>query len=214
MKIKRFMDSDMRHVLRRVRAEQGPDAVILSNRRVDGGIEVITAIDYDEALIQQALGSGPQLDETRTRRSASEADADADVAEEVEVVKVTTGDDVAKVNPLFSAEEILNYQHVIRRIPVADNVVEYAVKMVAKTRPDSNTATDLVKQYIDWGAGPRASQNLILAAKTHAAIKGKFSPDIEDVQVVANPILRHRIIKNYKAEAEGISDEQVIESLF
>ncbi|MBT8271473.1 MAG: MoxR family ATPase [Flavobacteriaceae bacterium] len=135
-------------------------------------------------------------------------------SEEVEVVKVTTGDEVAKVNPLFTSEEILNYQHVIRRIPVADNVVEYAVRMVAKTRPDSDTAADLIKQYIDWGAGPRASQNLILAAKTHAAIKGKFSPDIEDVQVVANPILRHRIIKNYKAEAEGISDEKIIESLF
>ncbi len=134
--------------------------------------------------------------------------------EEVQVVKSTTSDDFVEVNPLFTSEEILNFQHVIRRIPVADNVIEYAVRMVAKTRPDSDTATDLVKQYIDWGAGPRASQNLILAAKTHAAISGKFSPDIENVQVVANPILRHRIIKNYKAEAEGISDEQVIKSLF
>ena len=134
--------------------------------------------------------------------------------EEVQVVKKTTSDETVTVNPLFTAEEILEYQHLIRRIPVADNVVEYAVEMVAKTRPDSDTATDLVKQYIDWGAGPRASQNLILAAKTHAAIMGKFSPDIENVQVVANPILRHRIIKNYKAEAEGITDEQVIKSLF
>ncbi|MBT8278012.1 MAG: MoxR family ATPase [Bacteroidia bacterium] len=133
--------------------------------------------------------------------------------EEVEVVRTTTSDDVAKVNPLFSAEEILEYQHVIRRIPVADNVIEYAVEMVAKTRPGSKTATDLVNQYIDWGAGPRASQNLILAAKTHAAILGKFSPDIENVQAVANPILRHRIIKNYKAEAEGVTDEDVIKSL-
>lgn len=134
--------------------------------------------------------------------------------EEVEVVKKTTSDEVATVNPLFTPEEILNYQHVIRRIPVADNVIEYAVEMVAKTRPDNDTATDLVKQYIDWGAGPRASQNLILAAKTHAAILGKFSPDIENVQAVANPILRHRIIKNYKAEAEGVTDELVIQSLF
>ena len=134
--------------------------------------------------------------------------------EEVEVVKATTSDVQATVNSLFTAEEILSYQHVIRRIPVPDNVIEYAVKMVAKTRPESDSATDLVKQYVDWGAGPRASQNLILAAKTHAAIVGKFSPDIENVQVVANPILRHRIIKNYKAEAEGISDEQVIKSLF
>ncbi|PQV48935.1 MoxR-like ATPase [Jejuia pallidilutea] len=134
--------------------------------------------------------------------------------EEVQVVKATTNDEKIKVNALFSSGEILEYQHVIRRIPVADNVIEYAVGMVGKTRPDGNTATDLVKQYIDWGAGPRASQNLILAAKTHAAIHGKFSPDIEDVKAVALSVLRHRIIKNYKAEAEGITEKQVIESLF
>jgi len=134
--------------------------------------------------------------------------------EEVQVVKTTTSDEVATVNPLFSAEEIIDFQHVLRRIPVADNVIEYAVKMVGKTRPDSDSASDLVKQYIDWGAGPRASQNLILAAKTHAAINGKFSPDIENVQAVASSILRHRIIKNYKAEAEGITEEQIIKSLF
>lgn len=134
--------------------------------------------------------------------------------EEVEVVKATTSDNKVTVNSLFTAKEILDYQHVIRRIPVADNVVEYAVNVVAKTRPDNKAASDLVKQYIDWGAGPRASQNLILAAKTHAAINGKFSPDIENVKAVANSILRHRIIKNYKAEAEGITDEQIIRSLF
>ena len=134
--------------------------------------------------------------------------------EEVEVVKLTTTDAVTKVNALFTAEEISNFQRLIRRIPVADNVIEYAVQMVAKTRPKSATASDIVNQYVDWGAGPRASQNLILAAKTHAAILGKFSPDIENVQAVANPILRHRIIKNYKAEAEGITDEAVIKSLF
>jgi len=134
--------------------------------------------------------------------------------EEVEVVKATTSDVQATVNSLFGAKEISNFQQLIRRIPVPDNVIEYAVKMVAKTRPESKSATELVKQYVDWGAGPRASQNLILAAKTHAAIVGKFSPDIENVQVVANPILRHRIIKNYKAEAEGVSDEDVIKSLF
>lgn len=135
-------------------------------------------------------------------------------AEEVEVVKSTTTDSEVTVNPLFTAQEIIDFQHVIRRIPVADNVVEYAVNLVIKTRPESSTATDLVKQYIDWGAGPRASQNLILAAKTHAAIQGKFSPDIENVQAVANSILRHRIIKNYKAEAEGVTEEQIIKSLF
>lgn len=134
--------------------------------------------------------------------------------EEVEVVKSTTTDKEVTVNPLFKAQEIIDFQHVIRRIPVADNVIEYAVNLVSKTRPDSDSATDLVKQYIDWGAGPRASQNLILAAKTHAAIQGKFSPDIENVQAVANSILRHRIIKNYKAEAEGVNEEQIIKSLF
>lgn len=133
--------------------------------------------------------------------------------EEVQVVKTTTTDEVQTVNPLFKAQEIIDFQHLIRRIPVADNVIEYAVTMVGKTRPASNSATDLVKQYVDWGAGPRASQNLILAAKTHAAINGKFSPDIENVQAVANSILRHRIIKNYKAEAEGITEEQIIKSL-
>ena len=134
--------------------------------------------------------------------------------EEVQVVKTTTNDEFTEVNSLFTAKEIIDFQHLIRRIPVADNVIEYAVSLVSKTRPDSDAATDLVKNYIDWGAGPRASQNLILAAKTHAAINGKFSPDIEDVQAVSMSILRHRIIKNYKAEAEGITEAQVIKSLF
>jgi len=135
-------------------------------------------------------------------------------SEEVQVVKSTTSDTKEKVNPLFSAKEIVDIQHLIRRIPVADNVIEYAVTMVGKTRPNSQSASDLVKNYLDWGAGPRASQNLILAAKTHAVIHGKFSPDIEDVQAVSHSILRHRIIKNYKAEAEGITDDFIIKSLF
>ncbi|WP_338356270.1 MoxR family ATPase [Yeosuana marina] len=134
--------------------------------------------------------------------------------EEVQVVKSTTTDSKQQINALFTAEDIVGFQHLIRRIPVADNVIEYAVSMVSKTRPNGKSATDLVKNYLDWGAGPRASQNLILAAKTHAAIRGKFSPDIEDVQAVASGILRHRIIKNYKAEAEGITDDQIIKSLF
>jgi MoxR-like ATPase len=133
--------------------------------------------------------------------------------EEVEVVKATTTDQSIVIDALFTAEEIINFQNVIRRVPVADNVIEYAVSLVAKTRPGTNTAADLVKEFVDWGAGPRASQNLILAAKTHAAINGKFSPDIEDVQAVATGILRHRIIKNYKAEAEGITDERIINSI-
>src|SRR5690606_3419689 len=109
--------------------------------------------------------------------------------EEVQVVKSTTNDVQSKVDALFTADEIVEYQHLIRRIPVPYNVIEYAVAMVGKTRPNSNAASDLVKTYIDWGAGPRASQNLILAAKTHAAIHGKFSPDIENVQAVAHSIL-------------------------
>ncbi|MCB4809295.1 MoxR family ATPase [Tamlana sp. 62-3] len=134
--------------------------------------------------------------------------------EEVEVVKATTSNLKPEVNALFSAKEIIAFQQLIRKIPVTDNVIEYAVTLVGKTRPNSETAPELVKTYIDWGAGPRASQNLVLAAKTHAAIHGKFSPDIEDVQAVAIGILRHRIIKNYKAEAEGITEEQLIRGLF
>ena len=134
--------------------------------------------------------------------------------EEIEVVKSTTSDEVVEIQPLFNAKEIVDFQHLIRRIPVADNVVEYAVNLVSKTRPAGEKATELVKEFVDWGAGPRASQNLILGAKAHAAINGKFSPDIEDVQAVAMGILRHRVIKNYKAEAEGISEEKIIKSLF
>ena len=133
--------------------------------------------------------------------------------EEVDVVKATTRAHKATVNPLFTAQEILDFQQLIRRIPVADNVIEYAVKIVGKTRPKSSEASNLVKEFVDWGAGPRASQNLILAAKTHAATRGKYSPDIEDVQAVATGILRHRMIRNYKAEAEGISIEQIIKDL-
>lgn len=134
--------------------------------------------------------------------------------EEVQVVKMTTNDETAQINSLFTAQEIIDFQHLIRRIPVADNVIEYAVGLVGKTRPDSKSAPELIKTYIDWGAGPRASQNLILGAKTHAAVNGKYSPDIEDVQAVATSILRHRIIRNYKAEAEGISENDIIESLY
>lgn len=135
-------------------------------------------------------------------------------AEEVQVVKSTTSDTTIKVNALFNAQEILDFQHLIRRIPVADNVIEYAVSLVGKTRPGSSLATDYVNTYLDWGAGPRASQNLILGAKANAALNGKFSPDIEDVQAVATGILRHRIIKNYKADAEGITEEAIIKKLF
>jgi MoxR-like ATPase len=135
-------------------------------------------------------------------------------SEEVEVVKSTTSGETSTINPLFTADEIIEYQQLVRRIPVADNVIEYAVTLVGKTRPKSEAAPEIVKNYLDWGAGPRASQNLILAAKANAALHGKFSPDIEDVQKVAIGILRHRLIKNYKAEAEGLSIEEIIKTLF
>ena len=134
--------------------------------------------------------------------------------EEVDIVKNTTSDAVKKVNSIFSAQDILSLQKLIRRIPVADNVIEYAVNLVSKTRPNTEKAALIVNDYIDWGAGPRASQNLIIGAKGYAAIHGKFSPDIEDVQAVAEAILRHRIVKNYKAEAEGITEERIIKELF
>jgi len=135
------------------------------------------------------------------------------VEEEIQVVKTTTNDETPSVNVLFTAEEILQVQHLVRRIPVADNVVNYAVNLVNSTRPGLDSSPELVKQYLDWGAGPRASQYLILGAKAHAAIRGKFSPDIEDVKAVAYGILRHRIIKNYKAEAESITEEDIIRKL-
>jgi MoxR-like ATPase len=134
--------------------------------------------------------------------------------EEIGIVKATTSDANVVLNPQLTGEDIVTFQHLIRRIPIADNVIEYAVKLVSKTRPSSENATDLVKNYIDWGAGPRASQNLILGAKANAAVNGKYSPDIEDIQAVAFAILKHRIVKNYKAEAEGVSEKQIIESLF
>ncbi len=134
--------------------------------------------------------------------------------EEIAIVKSTTAGNQEKVRPLFSAQEILDYQKLISKIPVADNVVEYAVKLVSKTRPKTRNAPKNIREYLDWGAGPRASQNLIVAAKAYAVIHGKFSPDIEDVQAIAFAVLRHRIVKNYKAEADGLTEERIIKSLF
>ena len=113
-----------------------------------------------------------------------------------------------------SADQIIEFQQLIRKVPVADNVVEYAVKLVHSTRPNTEHASDLANKYLEWGAGPRASQYLVLGAKCHAAINGKYSPDKEDVQAIANYVLRHRIVRNYKAEAEGITEEQIINKLF
>ncbi|HNR85749.1 MAG TPA: MoxR family ATPase [Taishania sp.] len=133
--------------------------------------------------------------------------------EEVAIVRATTVDSKTELKQVLNAEQIIAYQELIRRIPVADNVLEYAVKLVGKTRINSEFATPLTKDYITWGAGPRASQYLIIAAKCHAALNGKYSPDIEDVKAVALPILRHRLVRNYRAEAEGYSMEKIIKEL-
>ncbi|MCX8142744.1 MAG: AAA family ATPase [Bacteroidia bacterium] len=130
--------------------------------------------------------------------------------DEVQIVKRTTTDELVKVNPILSEKQILDYQHIVRRVPVTDFVIEYAVKLVQLTRDKNNSIT---KNFIEWGAGPRASQNLILGAKCHALLQGKFSPDIEDVNAVANAVLQHRIVLNYKAEAENIRPKQIIQQL-
>jgi len=133
--------------------------------------------------------------------------------EELAIVKATTSDQKVSLRKILTAEEILAYQDLIRRIPVADNVLEYAVKLVGKTRINNPSAPKITKDFITWGAGPRASQNLIIGAKCHAALQGKYSPDIEDVKAVAKSILRHRLVKNYRAEAEGYSMDKIIEEL-
>ncbi|WP_259065332.1 AAA family ATPase [Mucilaginibacter sp. X4EP1] len=134
--------------------------------------------------------------------------------EELLVVKNTTSTTQATVNKLLNAEQIIYFQQLVRNIPVTDNVLEYAVKLVSKTRPNGEFAPPQVKRLLNWGAGPRASQFLILGAKCHAVINGKYSPDIEDVKAVAKPILRHRIVRSYHAEAEGLSTDDIIEQLF
>ena len=132
---------------------------------------------------------------------------------EVAVVKNTTSSKKAQVNKVLTGAELLYFQDLIRRVVVADNVVEYAVKLVHKTRPNTSLASNEANQFLEWGAGPRASQYLILGAKCNALLSGKYSPDIEDVKAVALPILRHRIVRNFKAEAEGISVENIIKKL-
>ena len=134
--------------------------------------------------------------------------------QELQIVKQTTSNNTIDISTIMTSEEILRYQGLIRKIPVADNVLEYVVSLVNKTRPSSEKGNTNMKQYIEWGAGPRASQYMLLAAKCYAAINGKYSPDIEDVRAIAKPILRHRLVKNYKAEAEGISIDSIIENLF
>lgn len=133
--------------------------------------------------------------------------------DELIVVKNTTVDKEFNLKQVLSAEEIVYFQGLIRKVPINDNVLEYAVKLVNKTRPDSEYAPEITKKYLQWGAGPRASQYLVIGAKAHAILNGKYSPDIEDVEAVAKIILRHRIIKNYKAEADGVSIENIIDEL-
>jgi MoxR-like ATPase len=134
--------------------------------------------------------------------------------EEVQVVKSTTSNEKYVLKNILTGDQILNFQSLVRKIPIADNVLEYAVSLASKTRPNTPLATADVNNYISWGAGPRASQYLVLGAKCHAAISGKYSPDKEDVQAIANYVLRHRIVRNYKAEAEGVTEEQIIKKLF
>ncbi|MEE9373332.1 MAG: AAA family ATPase [Saprospiraceae bacterium] len=134
--------------------------------------------------------------------------------EELTIVKETTSDKEVKLNNVLTGAQIVGFQKLVRKIPIADNVIEYCVKMVNKTRPHTALASEQVNKYISWGAGPRASQYLVLGAKCHAAINGKYSPDIEDVQAIANDVLRHRVVRNYKAEAEGIGEKEIIDNLF
>ena len=134
-------------------------------------------------------------------------------ADELNIVRNTTSNKTIELQKIIHADDIQYFQQLIRNIPVTDNVLEYAVKLASKTRPNSEFATEAVNKYISWGAGPRASQFLVLGAKCHAAVTGKYAPDIEDVQAVAEPILRHRIVRNYRAEAEGLSIEKIIKDL-
>jgi len=133
--------------------------------------------------------------------------------EEVDVVKSTTSDFRKEISQVISSEEIMHFQHLVRKIPVPDNVIEYAVTVASKTRPNTALASKETNQYLSWGAGPRASQFLIVGAKCHAALHGKFSPDIEDVKAVALPILRHRIVRNYQAEANSVTVEDLVKGL-
>jgi MoxR-like ATPase len=134
--------------------------------------------------------------------------------EEISIVKATTWSPSINVNKIVSQEEIIGFQNLVRKVPVSDNVYEYAVNLVAKTRAGRSLASPLVNDYIEYGAGPRASQYLIIGAKANALINGKYSPDIEDVQAVAKEVLRHRMVRNYKAEAEGVSADHIIESIY
>lgn len=132
---------------------------------------------------------------------------------ELQIVKNTTSDLKHRIENVLHGDDIMAYQHLVRRVPVVDNVIDYAVRLVHKTRPNTSMGSPQATQYLEWGAGPRASQHLIVGAKCNALLNGKYSPDIEDVQAVAYPILRHRIVRNFKAEAEGITVDSIIKNL-
>ncbi len=132
------------------------------------------------------------------------------IEEEKQIVRATTSDEEPVINKILSKQEIIDFQHLVRKVPVTDNVINYAVNLVHKLRPNSDLSTDLTNEFIEWGAGPRGSQTLILAAKCHAILKGKYSPDIEDVQAIAVPALRHRLVRNFKAEAKGYSVDRLV----
>ncbi len=133
--------------------------------------------------------------------------------DEVDVVKKTTTDNITNVNHIMSGKEIVQYQHLVRQVPIAENVIEYAVNLVQKTRPNTERSVKLANDFLEWGAGPRASQYLVLGAKCNAIINGKYSPDIEDIKAIAHPTLRHRIVRNFKAEAEDMTVDRIIDEL-
>jgi MoxR-like ATPase len=133
--------------------------------------------------------------------------------DELEIVKTTTSGTTPVLNKIINSQEIIAYQDLVRSIPINDSVLEYAVTLVSKTRPNSTNSDAVVNEFIEWGAGPRASQYMVLAAKCYALLNGKYTPDIEDVKAIAKPILRHRIVKNYKAESKGMSVDQIIEEI-
>ncbi|RCK74054.1 MAG: MoxR protein [Ignavibacteriae bacterium] len=134
-------------------------------------------------------------------------------AEEIEIVKSTTSSYATTLNQILNAEEIIFFQDLVRRVPVADNVIEFAVDLVGRTRPNGASTPDFIKNWLSWGAGPRASQYLILGAKTKAILDGRKTPDIDDVRKMAGPVLRHRIVTNFNAEADGVNSIQIIEKL-
>ena len=133
--------------------------------------------------------------------------------EEIEIVKRTTSEKIISLNKIMDASDIIKYQNLIRSVPINDNVLHYAVSLVNKTRPSKENKDLTVNEYIEWGAGPRASQYIVLASKCHALLSGKYTPDIEDVKSIAIPVLRHRIVKNYKAESKGMSVDDIIHKI-